>query len=99
LRINQLRWHYWRPYINKCPGAGARLLPVRILNTKGAAMLIEDKFKKFNLTDAMTEHLRSLAALTKKSDEQAHSYAIKTIVLGVDKADSTEQGAGNAELG
>jgi hypothetical protein len=72
---------------------------VRILNTKGAAMLIEDKFKKFNLTDEMTEHLRFLAALTKKSDEQAHSYAIKTIVLGIDKADSTEQGAGNAELG
>ena len=62
-------------------------------------MLIEDKFKKFYVTDEMAEHFRILAALTKKPDEQAHSYAIKTIVLGVDKADSSEQGAGNAKLG
>lgn len=48
-------------------------------------MLIKDKFQKFNLTDEMTEYFRSLAALTKKSDEQAHDYSIKTIMLGVDK--------------
>lgn len=61
-------------------------------------MLIEDKFKKFNLTDEMMEHFRSLTALTKKSDEQAYSYEIKTILFGVDQAGSTEQGASNAEV-
>lgn len=62
-------------------------------------MEIENKFKRFNLTAEMAEHFRSLAAVTKKTDEHGHSYAITTIVLGEHEAHSTERGEENAELG
>ena len=68
-------------------------------HSKGTAMEIENKFKKFDLTAEMVEHFRSLAAVTKKSDEYGHGYAITTIVLGEHEASSTEQGDNNAELG
>jgi hypothetical protein len=62
-------------------------------------MEIEEKFRRFNLTDEMAENFRYLANVSKGSNEQSQNYIIKTIVFGEHEVHSNKQGEDNAKLG
>lgn len=62
-------------------------------------MEIEDKFRKFDITNEMAESFRYFANGSKHADDKNENYVIKTIVLGEHEVHFNEQGDGNAELG